>query len=281
VFHGVEPEAVAFGFVHDPHRGADEVGVHVFKDGIAVGAVEGTPGARDGGEIRIHVIRIASGLAEEERLVGRAAFGGAEVFIDAATFVREVDEAGERAMLHLPLVIPVGDVVPVAEGAVGLTFQVKIRHGESGIHIGRRAGVVAGDVEAAVVHDVVEIDADAEAVRGLNDLQQLCLGAVTGGHGAALVFVAEIEGVEHIIANGKDAAGLGRGWKPEAGVTGFGDFGYLRDQLIPVHIEQLEHRFAAGWGGGQQRRQGDCQRGEQGGKQATRTPGENKDAVHE
>ncbi len=54
-------------------------------------------------------------------------------------------------------------------------------------------GVVARHVEPPVVHHVVEIDADAEAVRRFDEAQEVRLRAVAGGDRALLVLAAEIE----------------------------------------------------------------------------------------
>jgi hypothetical protein len=109
-----------------------------------------------------------------------------------------------------------------------------------------------------VVHDVVEIDADAEAVGGFHQLEQLRLGAVAGAHAAALVFGAEVEGVPQVIAHGKPAAALGRRRQPQRAVSGLGQFGHLAGDFRPACIEILEHRLATEQVGEQHKQQQDA-----------------------
>ena len=52
-----------------------------------------------------------------------------------------------------------------------------------------------------MVHDIIEIDTDAESVSGFDDLDQLIFRAVASGDGAALILVAQIKWVENIIAD--------------------------------------------------------------------------------
>ena len=40
--------------------------------------------------------------------------GQTEVLVEGTALVGEINQAGERAMLDLPFIAPVGDVVPVA-----------------------------------------------------------------------------------------------------------------------------------------------------------------------
>ena len=111
-------------------------------------------------------------------------------------------------MLHLPEISVIGDVVPVAICAIRLAAHMEILSGESGINIRRRAGVVTWNIKAAMVHDVVEINADAEAMSGFDDLQQLRLRPVLGADSAALIFVTEIERIKQVIADGEHAPGF-------------------------------------------------------------------------
>ena len=80
-----------------------------------------------------------------------------------------------------------------------------------------------------MVHDIIEIHADAEAMRRFDHLEQLIFGAVFGGHRAALVFIAEIKSVELIVPDRIDAATFAGRRQPQAGVPGLGDLRHLLD----------------------------------------------------
>ena len=96
-----------------------------------------------------------------------------------------------------------------------------------------------------MIDDVVEINPESEAVGDADHAGQFIARAVAGGDGAALVDVAEIEWIPHIVADGKAAAGLGRRREPQAGVAGLGNFGNLRSHLVPGKVEQLKHGLGA------------------------------------
>ena len=152
------------------------------------------------------------------------------------------------------LVVPILDVRPVPVPAAG-GLQVEILRPQPGKEIGRRIDVVAGHHPFAVIHHVVEIDANPEPVRRLDHLQQFRLRAVLRGDGAVLVLVPQIKRIEKIIAHRQRAAALGGLGQPEAGVAGLGQFGHLLGQVGPLHLEQLEHRLAAGAGQTRERKQ--------------------------
>ena len=85
---------------------------------------------------------------------------------------------------------------------------------QPGIKVRRSARIVTGGLETAMVRDVIEINANAETMGHLDDLQQLSFGAVPGSDGSPLVFVAEIKRVKQIVTDGKDAARFGRRRQP-------------------------------------------------------------------
>ena len=88
---------------------------------------------------------------------------------------------------------------------------MEILRSHPGIDIDGGALVISRDVEGPVIHDVVEIDADTETVRGGDELQQFRLGAVAGANTAPLILAADVEGIPEVVSNGKSAATLGRG----------------------------------------------------------------------
>ena len=121
-------------------------------------------------------------------------------------------------------------------------MQVKILRNQTGIIIRRRAGTrIIRYRTGPMVHDVVEVNADAEAMGGLDHLDQLRLGAVHGGDGALLVGAAEIKRIKGVVAHGISAAiSLGRVGQPQTVVTGLGQFGHLLRDLRPGFLKQLE-----------------------------------------
>ena len=122
---------------------------------------------------------------------------------------------------------------------------MKILRTQAGIIIRGRAAVEARHRERAVVHDIVEINADAEAVRGFDGLLQLRLRSPVRGGRARLVHITQVIRIKLIVADGKDAAALGGRRQPDRIVTRLGDLRHLLDEIGPGDVEQLEHGLAA------------------------------------
>ena len=171
VFHRVETETIAPCLRHHPHRSTDEIRIHVFTNWITVRPIERTPRTRNRREIRVHIVGVAARLTQKGNLVRCAAFRETEILIHGTALVREINQTRERTVLHLPFIAPIADVIPVAIRAVSLATQMEILHGQPRIKIRGRAAVVTGNVKAAMIHDVVEIHAQPEAVRRLDHVQ--------------------------------------------------------------------------------------------------------------
>ena len=155
--------------------------------------------------------------------------------------VGDVDEVRERAVHDVPGgLAPPLDVVPLAVVAVGGDAEVEVLGDHAGVHVDGGGFVVAGHVVGAVVHDVVEIDAHAEAVGDVDEIEQVGLGAVAGGVLAAEVGRADVEGVVQVVPDAHPAVGLGGRRDPEGGVAGLGDFGDARGDLVVRQVETLE-----------------------------------------
>ena len=255
MLHGVEAQTIAFRLVDQVADSTKDGGVDVLAKSIGV-CVQvrlrdvAEAHAHTGGieVVKLRVIR----MPHVERLRRRAAFRRTEISVGA--FVRHIHQAKQRPVLHLPDIVVVRDVVPVPVEASGDGLQMKIpRHG-SRKQIRGHAGIVARHVSGAVVHHVVEIDAQPEAMRQCDHALQFILGSVTRGRGAALVLVAEIERIEEIVADGEAAIALGRRRQPQAGVTRLGDLRQLLADLVPRKVEELEHRVGP---------RGQCEREEQ------------------
>ena len=170
-----------------------------------------------------------------------------KIQIGDARFLRQVAQAQQRLVFHHGSGAPVG----IANGqpvfiSTGDDLQMKVLGDQAGIIICRRAGAgIIGHGAGPVIHDVVEIDANAKAMRRLNHLNQLVLGAIQRGNRPLLVGTAQIKRVELVIADGKPAAvPLGRVGQPDAVVAGLGDLRHLLRHLGPGQLEQLQHRLA-------------------------------------
>ena len=151
----------------------------------------------------------------------------------------------KRFILHVPLISVILNARPVPK--IGPDrLQMKIAGHHAGIQVGRRVRIVARCVKGPVVHDVIKINSNAKTVRHLDDLQQLRPGAPAGRNRAALVFVSEIKRVERIITHRINTAAFGGRRQPEAVIAGFGNLRHLLNQLVPVHVEEFEHRLAPG-----------------------------------
>ncbi|MCX6948020.1 MAG: hypothetical protein NTU87_09250 [Verrucomicrobia bacterium] len=66
---------------------------------------------------------------------------------------------------------------------------------------GWRVFVVTRDVKGPMVHNVVKVDANAESMSYLHHVEKFGLGAVAGTNGVALVFLAEVERIVHVVSD--------------------------------------------------------------------------------
>ena len=148
-------------------------------------------------------------------------------------------------ILHLPGAAPVHGVAPRAIEAVLGFLEVEVFRKHARINIHRGVFVIAGHAERAVVHDVVEVDADAETMRGFDQAEEFLLGAVAGAAAGALGMAAEIKGVPEIISDGQITAGLLRRRQPHRAVTDLGDLRHLVDHFLPGVVEVLENDLGA------------------------------------
>ena len=165
------------------------------------------------------------------------AFGRAEVGV--RRFVGDIDEVGEAEILHLPSGVPVAGIVPLAVEAVLGFAQMKILGDHPGVGFDGGALVVTRHIKGAMIHNVVEVDAQAEAMGDLHELKKFRFGAVTGADGVTLVFGAKIERIPKIVTDGESAASFG-GWrKPERGVTRFGQFRHFLREVGIGNIKYL------------------------------------------
>ena len=269
MLHRVQAQAVQLGRLHDPARAPVQVGPHVFLKEVrigrdhaggqavalaeadvevGVGVARPVVGVPQGGRhigVRHAVVELGEGgMPDEARLGAPRSLGQAVVLV--GRLVREVDQVGQAQVHDLPGVGPVARVVPLAVEAVLRPPQVEILRHQAGINIHRRVLVVGGNVEGAVVHDVVRVHAEAEPVRRLHHVQQLGLRAVARGHRAALAAPAQIEGIEKVVADRQPAAALGRGWNPQRGVAGLGQLRHLVRQVAPAGVEDLQHDLGRG-----------------------------------
>ena len=150
-------------------------------------------------------------IADELDLGEGAALGSSVVEVGGAGFLGDVDEVGEAEVLDLPGAAPVAGVVPFAVKAFLGAPQVEVFGEETGVDVDGGVLVEAGHIEGAVVHDVVEVDADAEAVGDGDQLVEFGLGSVAGANRATLLEAPEVEGIPQVVADGEAAAALG-GW---------------------------------------------------------------------
>ena len=114
----------------------------------------------------------------------------------------DVDQVGEAEVLHLPGRVPIARIVPFSIEAILGDPQVEILRCHARVDVDGRALVVTRNIEGPVVHDVVEIDTDPEAVRGGDEGQQLCLGAIAGAHAAPLILTAEVKWIPKVVSDG-------------------------------------------------------------------------------
>ena len=103
--------------------------------------------------------------------------------------------------MDLPRAIPVARVVPFAVKALLRDTQVKVFWYHSWVDVDRSVLVVSRNIESSVIHNVVKIDSDTEAVCGFDQLQQLGLSAVSRTHRVALVLAAEVKRIPQIVAD--------------------------------------------------------------------------------
>ena len=192
VFDGIESETVRFGPIHEPANIADEKGPDILFVEVGVGGDdflgESVGGAEtDIGPVGQFVVVLGVVRVTDKRVfLGGAALGEAEVGV--GSFVGDIDQVGQTEVLYLPGGAPVAAVIPFPIETVFGFFQVKVLWHHAGIGVDGCALVVSRNIKGAVVHDVVEVDANAEAVGDFHHVQQFGFGSVAGAVGAFLVF---------------------------------------------------------------------------------------------
>ena len=184
-------------------------------------------------------------MTDELDLGMRAALAAAEIEVGRAGFLRHVHEVGRAEIPHLKLVAVIADPRPVAVKAVRRDLKVEVFRQHTRVSIDAGGRVVTGNVEPAMVHHVIQVHADAETMRRLDQTQQVGLRSVKSADRSALILAAEIERVEQIVAHRETAARLGGRRNPDRVVPGFRQFGHFRRDLVPGRVEILEHRFTA------------------------------------
>ena len=269
VLHRVQAQAVELGHGHFPAHRAQQIRANVLFEEVRilrddVGG-QSVVGAKTNVDIGVGVARPIPHIPLRGRHVGVghpviefrivrvahiARLGIPVALVEAVVlvgrFVGNVNQVRQPQMHHLPRVVPIAAVVPLAVKPVFRAAQVKIFRAHAGIHIHRCRLVIAGDVERAVVHDVVSIDPQAEPVRGFDQVEQLRFGAVARCRGAALVPPAQVERIPQVIAHGKAATTLGRRWDPNRGISGFGQLRDFVRHFPPACVEVLQHGLAVG-----------------------------------
>ena len=260
VLYRVETESVSLGAINLPTCRANQVSADVLQESSAVGedvfaCLEADffisrSGAQFGpclvdqdtevSHVTIFVFVILT-RALEVADVGVFRMGGAfgRAMVGVGRFVGNVDEVGQAEVEHLPAAAPIAGIVPLAVEAVLGFAEVEIFRHHAGVKLGlplaadRGVFVETRDVEGPVVHDVVEINAEPEAVGHCNHVPQISFCAVAGPHRVALVFGAKVERIPQIVTNGETAGRLSRRGEPEGCVAGFGQFRHFLGNLGP------------------------------------------------
>ena len=159
-------------------------------------------------QVCIHVILRIVRMPRKCELRHVVAF--VETVVGIRRLVRDVDEVGKPEILNLPRAVPVPRVVPFPVKSILRFPKVKILRHKSGIHINGRRLVVARNIERIVVHDIVEIHADAEAVRERDQLKQFRLRSIKRTHGSPLILRSKIKAVPQIITYAEATRALAR-----------------------------------------------------------------------
>ena len=183
-------------------------------------------------------------IADKFDLGKGVAFIGTEVEISRAWFLGYIDQVCEPKVLDLPRAIPVARVVPFAVKALLRDTQVKVFWYHSRVDVDRSVLVESGNIESSVIHNVIKIDSDTEAVCGFDQFQQLCLCAVSRTHRVTLILASKIKRIPQIVADREPTTSFGGRRQPERRIARFCQFGHFTSNLCPVRIEILEHRLA-------------------------------------
>ena len=267
VFHRIETQAIGLGSIHFPPGGTDQVCADIFDEGRLVGidvflCLESKLlGSGTGtkffaslidqhakvGHISIFVLIVLRGSLEiaDERVL-RMIVVHVRPVVGVRGLVGDVDEVGETEVLNFPRTIPVARVVPLAIKSVFGAAKVEIFRHHAGVHLDRCVLVISRHIEGPVVHDVVEINANAKAVRHFHQIQQVGLRPVTRAHGVALILRTEVEGIPEVIADRQSAGAFGRWWQPQGRVSCLDQFGHLVRDFGPAGIKILQQGLTAG-----------------------------------
>src|SRR5690349_11934797 len=101
-------------------------------------------------------------MTDENGLGSGGAFGEPKVCI--RIFVSDIDQATEAEVLHLPDVVIIADIADIAVKAAGSDAEMKITGNHARIVIGGSVRIVSGHIETAMIYNVIEINAETEAV---------------------------------------------------------------------------------------------------------------------
>ena len=114
---------------------------------------------------------------------------------------------------------------------------MKILGNETWIKIDRRGGVESGDIKRVMIHYVVEINANAEAMGDFDHAQQLRFGAVTRANGAALILASLNQIDPKDRADGEAATAFSRRRQPTVNRIRFGQLRNFHGQRVPIGVE--------------------------------------------
>src|SRR4051794_2580432 len=119
------------------------------------------------------------GMTNQNGFGSGCAFGEPEVCI--WSFVGDIDQATEAEVLHLPDVVIVANIADVAVKAVGSDAQMEIARDHARVMISGSVRIISGNIETAMIDDVIEINAQTESMGDADHLKQFLFGTVMSG----------------------------------------------------------------------------------------------------
>src|ERR1044071_975446 len=82
MFYCIQPEAIAFGGVKNPHHCSNQIGINIFRNGDTISAIEWMPRASECRSCWVHIVLGIVWVANTGELGSRAPEGVAEIAVD-------------------------------------------------------------------------------------------------------------------------------------------------------------------------------------------------------
>ena len=171
---GVQSKPVTFGHVKRPRNCPTFVSRDVFRHRLAFSVkrppARPAPPCSQERTVGVHVQVRSVGKADKDRLVGGITQRRTEIVIQGSRFIRQIAQALQRLVFNVLHAAPIAHIRPVLITARD-SLQMKILGNQPGIIVGgiTRPGITR-HIRAAMIHHIIEINANSKTMGGLDHL---------------------------------------------------------------------------------------------------------------